>query len=295
MPVYNTAAYLAECLDSIVRQTIDKEIIIVDDGSTDTSLDLALVYAKKYPFISIIHGSNKGLSAARNQGVRLATGEFLFFVDSDDYLLGDELAEIYALAQAYQVDLVKLQSQAFLDKNPSEIHPYPPTSPNLTDKSGELYTGRQFFTALAFKLWIPGVCWTLFRREFLLNNSYHFVAGVKAEDQIFYTEILTHRPDVKVLELSSTIYNYRFRQNSLSRSENDVDYVIDLHRIIDWLDAWQSYPFNDVTKKAINIIQNHLRYAIEIDVKKMSQVVKNRYQIAKQNYPTLPIRKPPIF
>ncbi len=87
VPIYNTAKYLPKCLDSITNQTYQNlEIILVDDGSTDNSSTVANKYAKKDPRIKIIHQKNSGPSAARNHGLKIATGKYISFIDSDDQI-----------------------------------------------------------------------------------------------------------------------------------------------------------------------------------------------------------------
>ena len=86
VPVYNTEKYLRECLDSVINQTLkDIEIICINDGSTDRSLDILKEYALKDNRIKIIDKKNEGVAAARNDGIRIANGEFVCFMDSDDY------------------------------------------------------------------------------------------------------------------------------------------------------------------------------------------------------------------
>lgn len=87
IPVYNTEEYISDCLDSILSQTYKNfEVIIVDDGSTDNSFNIVKNYQKNNDNITVLHIGNSGVSAARNLGIQLAKGEFLFFVDSDDTL-----------------------------------------------------------------------------------------------------------------------------------------------------------------------------------------------------------------
>ena len=87
VPIYNTEKYLRNCLDSIIAQTNQNlEILLVDDGSTDSSGKIADSYAKKDTRIKVIHQKNTGLSSARNTGINHSSGEYLTFVDSDDYI-----------------------------------------------------------------------------------------------------------------------------------------------------------------------------------------------------------------
>ncbi len=107
VPVYNVEQYLPRCLDSILAQTYENlEIILVDDGATDGSGAICDVYASKDPRIKVIHKANGGLSSARNAGIDAATGEYLAFVDSDDWIEPDTYGYLLGLAKGYGVKLV---------------------------------------------------------------------------------------------------------------------------------------------------------------------------------------------
>ena len=97
VPVYNEEEYVSTCLDSLINQTLDDiEIILIDDSSTDNSLNILLDYAKKYPNIKVYHNEkNIGQGASRNRGLSLATGEYIGFVDSDDYIRNTMYEDMY--------------------------------------------------------------------------------------------------------------------------------------------------------------------------------------------------------
>lgn len=106
-PVYNVENYLPKCLDSILNQTFsDFEVFVVDDGSTDSSGAIADRYAKKDPRIKVIHKENGGAPSARNAGIEKATGDYLYFPDSDDWLSSDYLEDLYSTAVKTGADLV---------------------------------------------------------------------------------------------------------------------------------------------------------------------------------------------
>ncbi len=95
IPIYNSAQYLKQCIDSIVEQPCEGvELILVDDGSTDGSPEICDAYAKRYDFIKVVHQTNLGRSGARNRGIEMAAGEWIAFVDSDDYVAGDYIGQI---------------------------------------------------------------------------------------------------------------------------------------------------------------------------------------------------------
>lgn len=107
VPVYNVEDYLHKCIDSIMNQTFnDLEIILVNDGSTDTSPQICDDYAKKDVRVKVIHQQNSGVSVARNKGIELATGDYLTFVDSDDFIKDDFIEKLYTTAKNNDLELV---------------------------------------------------------------------------------------------------------------------------------------------------------------------------------------------
>ena len=107
IPVFNSSLYLDHCLSTVVNQTLkDIEIILIDDGSTDNSLSIIKGYAKKYSNIKYISKANEGQAIARNLGIQMASGEFIAFVDSDDYIELDMLEELYNIAKLKSSDIV---------------------------------------------------------------------------------------------------------------------------------------------------------------------------------------------
>ena len=110
VPVYNIEKYLAKCLDSLINQTLeDIEIICVNDGSTDNSAEILNEYAQKDCRIKIINQDNAGLSAARNTGINAANGEYIGYVDSDDWIDLNFYEKLYNAAKDTDADIVKLQ------------------------------------------------------------------------------------------------------------------------------------------------------------------------------------------
>ena len=116
MPVYNVEKYLAEAVDSVLRQTYDAwELILVDDGSTDTSGEMCDSYANKDCRIRAIHQDNAGLSGARNTGMANAKGEYLLFVDSDDYISNTALQDMIETTREEKADYILFEMAQFDD------------------------------------------------------------------------------------------------------------------------------------------------------------------------------------
>ena len=121
IPVYNVEKYLAECMDSILHQTYHNlEILLIDDGSTDSSGQICDDYAAIDKRIIVIHKSNGGLSDARNEGLKYVTGEYLTFVDSDDIVEYRFLEKLYYELNAVAADIAICHVEAFVEKKPEE-------------------------------------------------------------------------------------------------------------------------------------------------------------------------------
>lgn len=121
VPVYKTEKYLKRCVDSILAQTYTNiEIILVDDGSPDKSPILCDKLANKYEQISVVHQKNGGLSAARNTGIECAHGEYISFVDSDDYIDSGMLQRLYYMIKKHNAEVAMLQ---YLEVNDKTILP----------------------------------------------------------------------------------------------------------------------------------------------------------------------------
>ena len=114
VPVYNTEPWLRECMDSLVNQTLKEiEIICVDDGSPDNCGKILDEYAKKDTRIIVIHQKNQGVSAARNAGLDVASGEYITFVDSDDYVDLNTYEKMYNLAKKDEIDILQFKFRRF--------------------------------------------------------------------------------------------------------------------------------------------------------------------------------------
>lgn len=223
IPIYNVAPYLAQCLDSIVSQTVSKEIILIDDGSTDNSFAIAQDYQSRHKDIILIKQHNGGVSAARNVGLRLATGRYVYFADPDDWILETHLDEMVKLADATQADMLKgMMQHSYDDGRPNNIRQ--PESPNLKQENQyETMTGFQHLHNMLRVDWFPALWMGFYRRAFLLEHQLQFLLNAKiSEDQLFVVRFLTARPDVRVTEVSRLFYNYAHHENTATTKH---DYV----------------------------------------------------------------------
>lgn len=223
IPIYNVAPYLAKCLDSIVSQNVSKEIILIDDGSTDHSFAIAQDYQSRHKDIILIKQHNGGVSAARNVGLRVATGRYVYFADPDDWILEPRLDEMVKLADATQADMLKgMVQHSYDDGRPNNIRQ--PESPNLKQENQyETMTGFQHLHNMLRFDWLPSLCFAFYRRAFLLEHQLHFLDGARiSEDQLLLVRFLTAQTDVRVTEVSRLFYNYAHHENTATTKH---DYV----------------------------------------------------------------------
>ena len=168
VPCYNVENYLCRCLDSLVHQDIpesDYEVIAVDDGSTDSTSEICDRYAKDYPQVKVVHQANAGVSAARNNGMSIAQGKYLFFVDGDDFVAENCFKVLLHIAETNALDVVMFDFKAVN-----------PDTPVLTAQSCEaqdvkVITGKEFLTDNC----LHGAVWLYFvKRELVERDRLHF-------------------------------------------------------------------------------------------------------------------------
>ena len=221
VPIYNVENYLAECLDSLERQTLKNiEVILVNDGSTDGSAEIAGKYVARNRNFTLINRENGGLSAARNTGMKTASGEYLYFLDSDDYLLDDALETLYAKAEAEQLDVLKFSAYCFTE---------PSRELTWTHEKGYKYSGSYpevYNGQKALQLFIdnhdnyPSCCLFLARREIIENNGLSFCEGIIHEDALFHYELLSLCSRVAVF--NKPFYCRRYREGSITTASDLV-------------------------------------------------------------------------
>lgn len=212
VPVYNTEKYIEKCLDSILMQEYDNyEIIVVNDGSTDNSKKIIEKYEKKYhEKIKLFSKENGGLSDARNYGVSKAKGEYLCFIDSDDYIAKD----LFKSLEKYidnEIDLIKYKC-ILVDENYKEIEKI--DGPNF-----ECDTGEGGFNKLCFHDKLIEPAWLyLCRREYFIENNFEFPVNKYHEDFAIIPFMIISAKTV----VSTDIYGYYYVQsaNSITRNGN---------------------------------------------------------------------------
>ncbi|WP_213335302.1 glycosyltransferase family 2 protein [Enterococcus casseliflavus] len=203
VPVYNSEKFIRKTLESITNQTFHNyEIIVVDDGCTDNSISIIEEYAKYFQKINIVRQKNSGVSAARNRGIKEASGDFICFLDSDDYWSHLFLEKMYNKISATNVDIVICGTQTFSEKD------------NTVKKENiKLSTDDCLLNYLKGEYWAATGTWAVKRKFLLKNNIYFSEEVVWAEDLEFIVKCLFKG---KTQLIQEPLFTYVLHDNSLS-------------------------------------------------------------------------------
>ena len=218
VPVYNVSEYLDRCLKSLTEQTYrDIEIIAVDDGSSDDSGAKCDAWARTDSRIKVIHQINKGLSGARNSGLDIATGDYLLFVDSDDYVDADYVKKLYDSVIGCKSDIA-ICNYLFVNEFCTEIA-NDNYSRYTSDTSLDATDALLLFENKSYRTFFDVVWNKLFRRE--LFDGVRFPEGVSIVEDITVMPILYHRAG-KVSVIPDRLYYYVYRDESLSHTKRSL-------------------------------------------------------------------------
>lgn len=244
IPVYNVEYYLEDCLNSLINQEFKGEIemICVNDGSTDGSLDILNRYIELDPRIIVISQDNAGLSAARNTGLKHAKGKFLMFIDSDDSLKhNNSLSKMFYAAEQEETDILIADFEFdYEDKTKNHIIQRDPSIINKR-MSGKEYLDKE----IKKKCFNPVVWNKLYNRNFLENNNLFFLEGVLYEDNEFTPRALYLAESVR--HISDVVYLYRQRTNSIMNTNGNINRIGDYLLVADSLKKFNtSYQSSSV-------------------------------------------------
>ncbi len=235
VPVYQVERYLERCIQSIQNQTLQNiQIILVDDGSTDRCPDICDKYAKLDKRILVIHKRNGGLSSARNAGMRVASGKYIFFVDSDDWIDPEALMELVETAEKTGADFVRFR--------PMTANWPKKQDGSLVDFGTEkclregIYDRKlieetiipHLFATPQLQLGIIVAAWrSLYRRDFLVSNSLFFKDDIRySEDTIFSANVVMNSHRFVYLD-SPRYYHYYYNPDSITKAYRE--------------DRWENY------------------------------------------------------
>ena len=223
IPVYNVENYLEDCLNSIINQTLkDIEIICINDGSTDKSLDILNEYSKNDDRIKIISQKNQGHAVATNYGIKIAKGEYLYLMDSDDIVDLNALEDTYNLCKSKDLDFVIFKAINYneVENNYYESEMY--SMQGLFNCVGDnIFTYKDIPEDVLFKITVTP--WSkLYNREFVLNCGAKFPEGLIFDDNVFFWQVLFN---AKRVYFHNEFLFTRRRYSSSSTSLGDERYL----------------------------------------------------------------------
>lgn len=234
VPIYNSEPWLVTCLDSIKNQTLkDIEIICVNDGSTDKSGEILDNYAKTDNRFIVIHQENKKIPGARNTGLERVTGEYITFVDSDDYLQPNAYEVAYNLAKKDDVDILQYNCNSFLDG-----HDKPIKNNNYSDSTVHCFD-EYVVQNISYAIWNK-----LFKTDLIKQSNIKFVEGlVPADDTCFLFMLLSRANKIKFIQ--TKLYNYRIRRNSVSHQMPLNETFLNSYQMLKHIcDYWRTNGYN---------------------------------------------------
>ena len=282
IPVYNVEKYLHECLDSVLGQIYSNyEIVLVDDGSTDLSGKICDEYSEKCNFISVVHQNNQGLSSARNVGINAAKGEYLVFLDSDDFIQKDGLEILSNIIEKENPDIIINNYYSVEDGNPKLLSK-PWNLSKAYSGSGEVLTACSSVNNIVLTAWC-----IVAKRAFLLENNLMFYPGIKHEDELWTPQVIIK--SAKTVLNGKAFYCYRTERAGSIVRVPDIKKLFDKLFIIDELIKF-SKTLNRVEKSAIEqrcakiltgVIRNSYNYIGTEENKKLLQEIRERIDILK--------------
>lgn len=228
IPVYNTEKYIGKCLESIISQSLQEiEIICVNDGSTDGSMDILEAFSRKYQKIKVFNQKNTGASFSRNRGLRAAKGKYIYFMDCDDMLLPGALERLYGLAESNELDMllfnvmVKYENDGLKKK-----YHFDEYFTKVKEYDG-VKSGQVMFCEMWENAEYDDCVWSRFvRKSFLEDNEITFYEETYYSDSIY--SLTCHIKAKRTYYIAEKYYVYRIREQSMMTSKTSVYHLYSL-------------------------------------------------------------------
>lgn len=275
IPIYNVEKYVCKCIESVINQTEkDIEILLVDDGSTDSSGKICDEYAELDQRVRVIHKENGGLSSARNCGTEHATSEYIQFLDGDDFLRADAVEVLYSTMQQYPCDFVQFMYQ---EVNENEE----PVKKVQSEKIYQAHTSKELFKNLYRLGGVAASGATKFmRRELAQKIPFE---NIRHEDEMWCTRAF--QEDLTVTYIQDELYYYVMREGSIIHSgfnRKKLD-VIQIHKVrLEVLSTLEYIELQSVELEHIfmSVIQLHIEAKKSKDYESLS-VIKMYFNVYK--------------
>ena len=274
IPVYNVENYLSRCIDSLLAQNyVDLEILLIDNGSKDQSGQICEDYAAQFSNITAYHIPNKGVGSARNFGLSKAKGEFICFMDADDYLVGNLFSDVESQLDS-QLDLLVFGYYNSIEKNLSEIN----RSAKILPTEGK--KDKSEFIALFQELCLTDMMYTvwnkIYRREFLEEHQIVFESYELGEDVRFNLNVYQHVNTVFLVKSGYYVYISGRIDSAMGQyNPNRMNYQLEeLGKVDQLMISWNSHDDQFIDQIKARILMSNIQ---NVSKQKMSLSKKRHY------------------
>lgn len=253
IPVYNVEKYLRMCLDSCLKQDLNSseyEIIIINDGSTDSSIEIIKEFQLNYENIIIASQKNAGLSAARNKGLYLSSGRYVWFIDSDDFIKENCLNSVLKLCEYQELDILGIGAANIINLEANRRF-------SIDEKyKKDIIDGKY---TLLNELWQTCAPFSIYNRKFLLKNNLLFFEGIYHEDSEFTPR--SYYLAKKIMLIDDLLYFVNLNPNSITRTVNPKK-SFDLIKVCISLNSFLLNVEKDYQKVFSNLISCNLNTSL---------------------------------
>ena len=264
VPIYNVEAYLCKCLDSILAQGFtDYEVILVDDGSTDNSGTICDKYASENSVFRCVHKPNGGHTSARKKGYEISRGQYVAFVDSDDWVSPDMYRKMCQAACDTHADIVVCNYTAVMPDKEAVVRAlFAPGYYDATRLEKEVYP-HMIYSGSFFQFGVvPSLCNKLFRRELLQSHLFHVPNDIViGEDALATYSCMLEASSIYFID--DPLYYYRSTVGSVKRRTVPIERLIENHKLFDTLQSVidvPSYPYMEKQLDYYFVYQSLLTY-----------------------------------
>lgn len=283
VPAYNVSKYVAKCLDSLVNQTLkDIEIIVINDCSKDNTKEILTKYQKKYNNIKVIHNkTNKGIGYNRNIGIKKATGKYISFIDSDDYVDITMYEKMYKKAEKEKLDLVICKFHKMLEKNDGSLEEIVP------DFKIEKFNNTTLKDSPNLLLDINLAPWNKLYKKDLVRDNW-FPEKLKYEDAIFVVKAMARAKKIGMVDEKLNYYLVHSKSETTVMDKRVFD-IIEINRLI--LEELKKHDYYDeiieyVEAKEIRSLHNYnIQQKKQNDKKIANDFINQAFDYLNTNFP----------
>ena len=275
IPMYNASQYIERCLNSIYHQGLNVnefEVIVINDGSTDNSLEIVKDYLTSYKNIRFFSQKNSGQGAARNLGIKYATGEYILFLDSDDFLLPQSINKILSIVKHVSCDVINFLMEVELPTgNVKESYLY-------HYDYDKIYSGKELLLRTGIN--IGSACSSLYKRSFILQNNIFFPVDMKHEDVFFSYQIYTFAS--RVIFTKTHAYYYCWHPDSTDRNKSYENL-----KLLQLSDISQAYYLNKLSldKRVNKELREHLKKISNSTLMSLFwSILRNSSELSKREF-----------